>query len=444
MQRRGLVADPLLRHTENMWNIQEALDWLAGLEFFGVKLGLEQTRELFRRIGSPERKLRFIHIAGSNGKGSTGAFLESALRNAGFRTGFYSSPHLVDVNERFMINGVSVDDNRLAEALDKIRSAADAMKNENGMRVTYFEATTAAAALLFAGAEADFAVWETGMGGRLDATSIVTPVATAITTISMEHKEYLGDTIGKIAFEKAGIIKPGIPLFLGRSIPQEAYTVIAARAKELNASVIQPPEAPENAELIIENGIPYQTFDGRKTRLQGRHQRENLLLAECVLRYLAEQFHFDFAKAARGFANAQWSARFQVFPGESTVFDGAHNPECAEVLASTLKEVYPGEKFDFIYGTFADKDCTAFLKTLVPLAASFTFVKVDSTRPSRNPQELAALVHAFAPEISCKEAELKTALEAKVPHRKVLCGSLHLCGEALALRRQEKYIPTRY
>ena len=203
MQRRGLVADPLLRHTENMWNIQEALDWLAGLEFFGVKLGLEQTRELFRRIGSPERKLRFIHIAGSNGKGSTGAFLESALRNAGFRTGFYSSPHLVDVNERFMINGVPVDDNRLAEALDKIRSAADAMKNENGMRVTYFEATTAAAALLFAGAEADFAVWETGMGGRLDATSIVTPVATVITTISMEHKEYLGDTIGKIAFEKA-------------------------------------------------------------------------------------------------------------------------------------------------------------------------------------------------------------------------------------------------
>ena len=114
MQRRGLVADPLLRHTENMWNIQEALDWLAGLEFFGVKLGLEQTRELFRRIGSPERKLRFIHIAGSNGKGSTGAFLESALRNAGFRTGFYSSPHLVDVNERFMVNGVPVDDNRLA------------------------------------------------------------------------------------------------------------------------------------------------------------------------------------------------------------------------------------------------------------------------------------------------------------------------------------------
>ena len=402
------------------------------------KPGLGTSIALDDHLGNPHKAYKTIHVAGTNGKGSVSHLLAAILRQSGYKVGLYTSPHLVDFRERIRVNGQKIPEEYVIDFVERHRSFFETLDP------SFFELTSSMAFDYFRAEKVDYAVIEVGMGGRLDSTNIITPILSIITNISLDHTQFLGDTVEKIAFEKAGIIKPGIPLFLGRSIPQEAYTVIAARAKELNASVIQPPEAPENAELIIENGIPYQTFDGRKTRLQGRHQRENLLLAECVLRYLAEQFHFDFAKAARGFANAQWSARFQVFPGESTVFDGAHNPECAEVLASTLKEVYPGEKFDFIYGTFADKDCTAFLKTLVPLAASFTFVKVDSTRPSRNPQELAALVHAFAPEISCKEAELKTALEAKVPHRKVLCGSLHLCGEALALRRQEKYIPTRY
>ncbi len=427
-----------------MGKAQELLEWLAGREFFGVKLGLDQTRELFRRIGSPEQRLRFLHIAGSNGKGSTGALLESALRSAGFRTGFYSSPHLAEVNERFRINGEPVDDLRLAGALERVRAAADAMQAERAMRVTYFEAATAAAALLFADEETDFVVWETGMGGRLDATNIVTPVATIITTISLEHTEYLGDTLAKIAYEKAGILKRSVPLFLGRSVPPEACEVIEARARELGVCVTRPPEAPAEALLRVENGIPYQYFAGRKLRLPGRHQRSNLLLAECVLKDLAQRFHFDFAKASAGFAEAQWPARFQVFPEENMVFDGAHNPECAAVLASTLKEVWPGEKFDFVYGSFADKDCETFLRTLAPLAASFTFVTVDSTRPSRTPEALAELLHGIAPDIPSQASDLKSALEVKMPHRKVLCGSLHLCGEAIALRRKQKYVSSRY
>ena len=426
-----------------MENAGELLEWLGEREFFGVKLGLDQTRELFRRIGSPEKRLRFIHIAGSNGKGSTGALLEAALRNAGFRTGFYSSPHLADVNERFRIDGEPVDDLRLAGALERVRGAADAMQAECGMRVTYFEAATAAAALLFAGAETDFAVWETGMGGRLDATNIVTPVATVITTISLEHTEYLGNTLAAIASEKAGILKPGVPLFPGRSIPPEAYEVIAARARELGVGITRPPEAPAKAVLSVENGIPYQCFEGRKLRLLGAHQRGNLLLAECVLNYLAEHFHFDAAKAAAGFSKAQWPARFQVFPKENMVFDGAHNPECAEVLASTLREVWPGETFSFIYGSFADKNSEAFLRTLAPLAADFTFIPVNSTRPSRAPEVLAELLHGIAPDIPSRPSDLRTALEAETPHRKVLCGSLHLCGEALAMRRKRRYVSSR-
>ena len=427
-----------------MENARELLDWLSRREFFGVKLGLEQTRELFRRVGSPEKHLRFIHIAGSNGKGSTGALLESALRSAGFRTGFYSSPHLAEVNERFRLDGEPVDDSRLAGALERVRSAADAMQAECGMRVTYFEATTAAAALLFADADTGFVVWETGMGGRLDATNIVMPAATVITTISLEHTEYLGNTLAEIAYEKAGILKKGIPLFLGRSIPAEAYSVIEARARELGVTVTRPPETSAKPVLSVENGVPYQIFGGRKIRLLGEHQRGNLMLAECVLADLAVRFSFDFKKAAAGFSEAQWPARFQVFPEENMVFDGAHNPECATVLASTLQEVWPGEKFDFIYGSFSDKDSASFLRTLVPLAASFTFVKLDSTRPCRAPGELAELLHGIAPDMPCSSSGLQNALDAETPHRKVLCGSLHLCGEAIALRRRMRYISSCY
>ncbi len=445
MQRSKLVADSLLKKAgcAVMWNIEEALGWLSGLEFFGIKLGLDQTRELFRRVGSPERTLRFIHIAGSNGKGSTGALTEAALRGASFRTGFYSSPHLVDVNERFLINGVPVGNEALARALASVRSAAEAMKND-GMHITYFEATTATAALLFAEAGTDFVVWETGMGGRLDATSVVTPAASVITTISLEHKQYLGDTLAKIAFEKAGIIKPGVPLFLGISIPPEAYEVIAARAKELNAPVTQVTRVPERSGLLLENGIPYQICEGIKLRLLGKHQRGNLMLAREVVRYLAGKFSFDFQKAAEGFSDASWNARFQVFPEENMILDGGHNPECSQVLAETLREIYPGEKFDVIYGSFADKDSKEFLQTILPLTASFSFVRIESDRPSRLPSELTDIVHGMNPDVPCRPTDLHTVLTEKMPHRKLLCGSLHLCGEALALRRNVSYRSTKY
>ena len=236
----------------------DVFDWLAHLEFFGVKLGLHQTQALFAELGSPEKNLKFIHIAGSNGKGSTGAFLEAGLLNAGFKTGFYSSPHLIEVNERFRINGAVPDSDTVARALTKVRSASEKLL-EKGFRVTYFEATTAVAALLFAEAKADFVVWETGMGGRLDATNIVTPLASVITSISLEHKEYLGDTLAKIAFEKAGIIKPGVPVFVGCTVPEEALRVIAAKQKEMGCS-LQQAAMPEDGRIVFEDDIPYQTL----------------------------------------------------------------------------------------------------------------------------------------------------------------------------------------
>lgn len=422
----------------------DVFDWLSGLEFFGVKLGLHQTRALFEELGSPEKELKFIHIAGSNGKGSTGAFLEAGLLNAGFKTGFYSSPHLVEVNERFRINGKVPDSVTVGRVLEKVRAAAERLLRKD-FRVTYFEATTAAAALLFAEAGADFVVWETGMGGRLDATNIVTPLASVITSLSLEHKEYLGDTPAKIAFEKAGIIKSGVPVFLGCTIPDEAMQVFIARSKELGAPLEQA-VMPDDVRIVFEDDRPYQFLWNGTVRLPlpGRFQRANAALARLVLLNLASRFGFDSQKALDGFRKAQWPARFQVFPHERLLFDGAHNPECAGVLADALREVYPGEKFDFVYGSFADKDTREFLRALIPLAASFLFVGVESARKSRSPEELCTLLHELAPEIPCSATRLKDALSQPVPNRKVLCGSLHLCGEALALREQTGYRPSSF
>jgi len=419
---------------------RDLFDWLAGLEFFGIKMGLEQTRMLFDELGSPDRKLRFIHLAGSNGKGSTGAMIEAGLRGAGF----YSSPHLVTVNERFRINGQVAEDSVVLDSLRQVKDAAGRMLAK-GHKITYFEATTAAAALIFAVHKVDFVVWETGMGGRLDCTNIVTPLVSVITSISLEHKEYLGDTLAAIAGEKAGIIKPGAPVFTGCTVPEEAMKVIREKARQCNAPLAQA-VMPEDAVIEFIGDQPFQTFCGGKLSLAlpGRFQRANAALAMMVLENLSTRFGFDLDRSRQALKDTRWPARFQVFPHEKMLFDGAHNPECAGVLADALKEVYPGEKFDFIYGSFSDKDTGLFLKQLIPLAASFRFVKVESSRKSRDPEELCAMLKELAPQLPCSGTTLKQALAEHTPHRQVLCGSLHLCGEALAIREKQSYRSSRY
>jgi len=422
----------------------DLFDWLSGLEFFGIKLGLNQTRMLFDELGAPDRRLKFIHLAGSNGKGSTGAMIEAGLRGAGFTTGFYSSPHLVTVNERFRLNGEVADDETVLAALAKVKAAGERLLAK-GHKITYFEATTAAAAVIFADRKVDFVVWETGMGGRLDSTNLVTPLASVITSISLEHKEYLGDTLAKIASEKAGIIKPGVPVFCGCTVPQEAMAVIRAKAEECGSPLVQA-VMPEDAAIRFEDDQPFQTFCGGRLslRLPGRFQRANAALALLVLENLSGRIGFDLERSVKALKYTVWPARFQVFPHENLLFDGAHNPECAQVLAEALREVYPGEKFDFIYGSFADKETDLFLKQLIPLAASFRFVKVESARKSRDPEELCALLKTLAPELPCSGTTLEAALNQTMPNRQVLCGSLHLCGEALAIRGKSSYRSSRY
>ena len=417
---------------------QAFFDWLASLEFFGIKLGLDQTRALFSAAGSPERGLKFIHVAGSNGKGSVCAMIESGLRAAGFRTGFYSSPHLVSPCERFRIGGRPVSEDELCSVRDTVLSAVAELER-NGMKATYFEVTTLIAALLFKRAKCDYVIWEVGMGGRLDATNIVTPLVSVVTGISMEHAQYLGDTLRKIAAEKAGIVKKGVPVYCSSGTPIPARNVIGFRAAELGAPFRIPPEpsAPESVRLLHDGRIVEQrfTFDDvpLSLRLAGPHQRRNAALAFSVLRYLADLGGFDFAAAIDGLRRTVWQGRFDLYPEFGLVLDGAHNPEGIGVLAQTLHEVFPGKKFRFIFGAFSDKNTIESLRMLAPAATEFVFVRPESARPSKSAAELESELARIAPGIPASDASLDAAIASLDPAQPtVLCGSLHLCGDVLA------------
>ena len=419
-----------------------AEEWLNSVGMIGVRMGLERTKELFRRAGDPGRDLFFIHVAGSNGKGSVCAYLEAAFRSAGFRTGFYSSPHLISPRERFRINGEPVSSDALDEAAEALFPVAEAMKAE-GRPPTYFEIATVLAAMIFEKAQCGVVLWETGMGGRLDATNVPDTKASVITGISLEHRQILGNTLPEIAFEKAGIIKPGKPVFCAASTPTEALDVIRTRAETLNSPFfLSAPLSGESPVFRLPEGDEgfLQTFrleDGTPlaVSLAGPHQRRNAALAFTVLRHFAPELGFSAEKAAEAFRNVRWDARFQFLPG--LLIDGGHNPEGIAALADTLEEIFPGKKFHFLFGAFSDKETAPSLLRLAPLAESFTFLHLEETeRASRSGRSLGEELSASAPGIPWDETTLEEAL-SRPGRNKILCGSLHLCGEALAFLEKQ-------
>ena len=415
-----------------------AFDWLDSVGFFTIDLGLDRVRELLDRLGSPERNLRFIHVAGSNGKGSVCTFLENGLRACGFSTGFYSSPHLIRLAERYRINGTIVDDPSLESAADEVRPVVEAMRGE-GRGPTYFEITTALALVLFSRKKVDFVVWETGLGGRLDATNVVLPVLSVITGISLEHTEYLGSTLAAVAAEKAGIIKPGVPVFCGPLKP-EALDVIRKTAAERGSPLTEVPACDADFRLVrCPDGKVYQELllEGELVRisLPGAYQRNNARLAAAALARLSRDFGFPLKTALDALERAEWPARMQFVREKNLLIDGAHNPEGAEALARSLRELYPGEKFHFIAGCFADKNAAEVLRFLAPLARDFRFIEFDGAgRAVCSPERLSALLREAAPGCPAERSPLEQAL-AELPKENltVLTGSLHMCGEALEI-----------
>jgi dihydrofolate synthase/folylpolyglutamate synthase len=411
-----------------------AVKYLSGLEIFGIKLGLEQVSELFRRIGNPQEKLRFIHVAGTNGKGSTCAMLSSCLSAAGFKVGFYSSPHLVSVRERFRINGTAISEEKLCELILKIKPHVEEMKAA-GRCPTFFETTTAIAAMYFAEAGTDFVVWETGMGGRFDATNIVTPVASVITGIGIDHVAYLGKTESEITIEKAGIIKTGIPVFCAK-VSVDAETVIRKKTLESESTVFFPDR---NYELIEKPSIKDGRPANQRARfgnleiemsLHGNIQLENAALTIEILKYLSEKFNFDLKKAAAGFSMIKWPARFQVLK-DGSILDGAHNPQAVKNLLSSANEYFPGEKYSVVFGCLADKDAESVLRLLDTCAEEFIFVPIKGSRKSMSPEELENICSKISRKPVYKSRSVKEALSRQHGKRFLITGSLYLAGQVL-------------
>jgi len=296
----------------------EAIAHLRSLQLHGFQPGLGTTRRLAALAGDPQERLRFIHVAGTNGKGSTCALLESVYRKAGLKVGLYTSPHLVRFGERIQVGRVPIADTDLARHVAELKALADTMTP------TFFEFTTVLALRYLAEQHVDLVIWETGLGGRLDATNIVTPLASVVTNVAFDHQRVLGDTIAAIASEKAGIIKPGVPVVTAAEDP-DALAIIVHKAKELDAPVITLGE-PEIARFNAE--IP----------LLGRHQRANAALAAATVRLLRFVLPVDDTQLREGLAEVSWPGRLQVVRrgAQTLVLDGAHNPAGIAALRTAL------------------------------------------------------------------------------------------------------------
>jgi dihydrofolate synthase/folylpolyglutamate synthase len=403
---------------------QAAIQFLYDLQLFGVKLGLENTRRLATLAGHPEERLRFIHVAGTNGKGSTCAMLESIHRAAGRRVGLFTSPHLVRFGERIQVNRQAIGEGEVIRLVEEMRGLLDRFPAQH--RPTFFEVATVMALRHFVEQKCDLVIWETGLGGRLDATNIVSPLASVITNVAFDHEQWLGNTLANIAAEKAGVIKTGVPVITATAAP-EALAVIRAAAQLAAAPLMQ-----VGAEATGRG--PLATLE---LPLVGDHQRLNAATALATIEALQGLLPVPEAAVRTGLLHVQWAGRMQVVrgdPGQVNLLDGAHNPAAIEALTQALRRHYPGQQPAVLLGILQDKDWRSMCGELLSLAKSVCLVPVASPR-SAQPEALLAVCaeqHHAAPLQVCHSlGEALRATEAE-PFR-LITGSLYLVGEALEL-----------
>ncbi|MCU1382129.1 MAG: hypothetical protein JWL71_826 [Acidobacteria bacterium] len=405
--------------------MSDPLAWLFALEQFGIKFGLDNITTIAAALGHPERAFRSVHIAGTNGKGSVTAMVDAALRAAGHRVARYTSPHLVDLSERFVIDGRPVERHALAAAIEDVREVIDRLRAGGGLDVqpTFFEVTTAIGFELFRRAGVEVAVLEVGLGGRLDATNVVSPpevIATAITSIAFDHQLYLGSTLREIALEKAGIIKARVPLVVGPLEPE------ASRAIEQVAASRQAPITHAAAADCA----------GMAVGLAGDHQRANAAVALRLLQLLDERgIRVPAAAIAAGLAHPQWPGRLDVrrLPdGRELLLDAAHNPAGAAALASYL-ERESGDRRPLVFAAMRDKDVTGMFAALLPAIGSLVITRASNARAA-DPEWLAQQARAVAPALPIAIVpELGDALDAawRAAPRIVVAGSIFLLGDVI-------------
>ncbi|NBV87189.1 MAG: bifunctional folylpolyglutamate synthase/dihydrofolate synthase, partial [Verrucomicrobia bacterium] len=338
-------------------DLPEAVEWLYSTQWFGVKLGLEGACRLAQSLGvlpGGQYGPRVVHVAGTNGKGSTCAMLSRICRAQGWRTGLYTSPHLLSLKERFQIDGVCISDDVLCAKLNHIRAHV----KHWDPHPTFFEIVTVLALDWFQEERTQIVVLETGMGGRLDATNILTPAVSVVTPVGLDHQAYLGDTLEKIAAEKAGIFKSYVPVV---SAPQHEAVLPVLEAAALRL------------------GCPFQPirlpWTESPVALEGDIQRWNAALAVAALR--AAGIAASSSAIAQGLSQVEWPGRFERI-GSDLILDGAHNPQAARVLCSTWQAAFPQERASLIFGALEDKDVGGLLEALAPIVASLTLVPLNN------------------------------------------------------------------
>lgn len=411
---------------------EEALSYIHSICWKGSKLGLDRTRELLGKLDDPQKELKFIHIAGTNGKGSTAAMLSSILEEAGYRVGLYTSPFINRFNERMQVNHQPIPDEELAALTEYVRPHADAMADSP----TEFELITALAMVWFARQKCDIVVLEVGMGGELDSTNIIdVPEAAVIAAMGLDHVKELGPTMADIARAKAGIIKEGGRVVSYGGNP-EADEVIAAVCRARNASLCQPDfSAIVPGDFSLEGQtFSYKGWRGLRIPLVGAYQMNNAAVVLETVEVLRQRgWNISDEAVRQGLADTRWPARFEVLRRDPVfIVDGGHNPHGIRATAESLSRLFPGRKITFVTGVMADKDVEHILGLIVPLAEQFFTVRPDNPR-AMDAGELARRIEAMgAKATACASVRdgVDRAIQAEGPHG-VACalGSLYMSGE---------------
>lgn len=429
-------------------NYYEALSFLESTNVFGSKLGLDNISYLLELLDNPQKKVKAIHVAGTNGKGSTCAFLSNILVEAGYRTGLYISPSLEDINDRISINNKYISDEDFCDLAEIVKCAIDKMISDGYAHPTEFEVVTAMAFVYFEREKVDYVVLEVGLGGRLDATNICAPILTAITSISFDHTDYLGDTLSKIAFEKAGIIKKDVPLVLYDQ-EQEIVDVIVDVAKEKKSKVYL------NSDIIcriIEKNIAYQIVSIQykektlqaKSHLVGNHQCENLATALMLLEVLQERedLFIKHEHIVNGIEKTKWPGRFEYIEHNPIVIlDGAHNLDGAIMLHNTLGERAKNKSITLVFGILADKDIENVVKTFRD-NISKVIITVPNSPRAEKPEKVAAEFDKYGIDCTIKK-DIKEAVELGLKSKSeilLIAGSLYLIGDVRKILKEKGII----
>ena len=422
-----------------------------------TEFDLENITVLSERLGRPDRAYPSAHIAGTNGKGSTAAFLESILRHAGFRTGLNTSPHLVKINERILINAAEISEEAFAETFTRIQGLIEELLAAGKLRAhpTYFECVTAMAFESFARARIEFGVFEVGLGGRLDATNILSPVVSLITRIDFDHENFLGHSLREIAGEKAGILKPGVPVIFSEQ-HSEAREVILARATDLGCQVFEPWKIFRIEQQSMQDGCVRARVTETATAtsfeispsLPGRFQLQNALNALAAARLLhARGFRISADAITEGLAKTIWPGRLEKLQSHPGVYlDGAHNPSAARELAHFLGENFAGRKIWLLYGALRDKAVDEIAGLLFPLAGEVIFTAPRTSRAISAAQlaEIAGHHAARFSVIPDAEEAFDFALAKAAPEDAIfITGSLYLVGQLRYHGKQRVQVAAR-